>query len=332
MTSASVIIPVFNTAPFLRKSLDSLLAQTHEDFQAICIDDGSTDDSLEILREYESKDSRISVVTKKNTGVADTRNLGLSLARGEYVYFLDADDWLDPALLSENISIANKQKCDVVMFGFREVTAESRVIATHAPFVSQNYQSRDQVSASLSAILRENRINPVWNKLYRRSSIMKSRVVFPSQRVGEDALFNYKAFSSFSSVSTNANVYYNYVVARPMSATSSKLLEIFDDNRELIPCMRQLFSSFHADDDGVINESIVNLTFLGHIHAAKVAVQGDGYSQFMKTIRRQNVGGLLALMDEHGLVRMKHKVKRLALRFPSLIYIYMRSRSPSSSP
>lgn len=326
MPSVSVIVPVYNTAPFMRRSLDSLLSQKHADFRAICIDDGSTDESLAILRDYESRDSRVNVFTKKNSGVSDTRNLGLSLAKGEYVYFFDPDDWLEPDLLSENVAMADVEGSDVVMFGFREVALDGRVLSTQGGGASAAYGDRKRIADSLAGILRRNRINPVWNKLYRRSSLLKAGASFPPQRVGEDALFNIRAFSCFSRMSVNAGVYYNYLHARPSSATNSRVLEIFKHNRKLVPEIRKMFDSFEADDDGFINEVIVNMSFIAHARAARAAALGEGYSDFLAVIEGEGLNQLLGLMDSHGLRGVKHRIKNFSMRFPFLIYLYERAK------
>ena len=91
----SFIIPVYNVEEYLGQCLDSVLAQSYEDFEAICIDDGSTDSSLNILKKYEKKDKRIKIISQKNQGVSVARNAGLDAARGEYISFVDSDDAID---------------------------------------------------------------------------------------------------------------------------------------------------------------------------------------------------------------------------------------------
>lgn len=103
----SIIIPIFNVAQYLPKCLGSVLAQTCADFEAVCVNDGSTDNSLEILEEYQKKDSRIKVVSQTNGGLSAARNTGLLHAQGDYVFFLDSDDWIEPdalKILSEKLS------------------------------------------------------------------------------------------------------------------------------------------------------------------------------------------------------------------------------------
>ena len=95
----SIVIPVYNTGKYLRRGLDSLLAQTCGDWEAVCIDDGSTDGSAAVLEEYAARDARFRVLRQENSGVSAARNRGIQEARGEWVTFLDADDWFSPELV-----------------------------------------------------------------------------------------------------------------------------------------------------------------------------------------------------------------------------------------
>lgn len=113
----SIIIPVYNVAPYLRECLDSVLAQICADWEAICVDDGSTDGGGAILDEYSAKDRRITVLHQKNAGVSSARNAGLEVARGEWVMFIDSDDYWDPMLLAKLSDKANSfPNADVVSF------------------------------------------------------------------------------------------------------------------------------------------------------------------------------------------------------------------------
>ena len=95
MVKISVIVPVYNVEKYLKKCLNSLINQTLNDIEIICVDDGSTDSSIEILKEFELKDDRIIVISQKNEGAATSRNKGINLAKGEYISFVDSDDWLE---------------------------------------------------------------------------------------------------------------------------------------------------------------------------------------------------------------------------------------------
>ena len=111
----SVIVPVYNVESYLSQCLDSIINQTFTDFELIAVNDGSTDSSLSILHDYSKRDSRIIVIDKPNTGVSDTRNLGLSNAQGEYVCFVDADDILSHTYLGDMYEIASRKHADMVL-------------------------------------------------------------------------------------------------------------------------------------------------------------------------------------------------------------------------
>ena len=102
MYKLSVIIPVYNVENYLRECLDSIINQTVKDIEIICVDDGSTDSSPDILKEYQNKDSRIRIITKENGGQASARNLGIKEAQGEYIVFIDSDDFIESEML-ENL-------------------------------------------------------------------------------------------------------------------------------------------------------------------------------------------------------------------------------------
>ena len=113
----SVIIPVYNTAEFLRQCLDSIVNQTLQDIEIICVDDGSTDASLDILHEYASNDSRITILTQQNKGAGVARNTGMQIAHGEYLAFFDSDDFFDLRLFEKVTRKADATNADIVLFG-----------------------------------------------------------------------------------------------------------------------------------------------------------------------------------------------------------------------
>ena len=112
----SVIIPVYNTEPWLKECLDSVLRQTMAGFEVICVDDGSTDRSGAILKDYAARDARFCVISQKNKGQSAARNAGINVARGTYIYFLDSDDYIEPDLLETACRELDKKKLDIVFF------------------------------------------------------------------------------------------------------------------------------------------------------------------------------------------------------------------------
>ena len=112
----SVIIPVYNVEQYLRECLDSVVNQTLKEIEIICVDDGSTDNSLEILKEYAKKDKRITVIVQKNLHAGVARNAGLTVAKGEYIHFLDSDDWLDKNTYEDLYNLIKSKNVSLVLF------------------------------------------------------------------------------------------------------------------------------------------------------------------------------------------------------------------------
>ena len=113
----SVIVPVYNVAEYLSRCVDSILAQSYENLQIILVDDGSTDDSGKICEEYAKKDARIQVIHQNNGGLSSARNAGLDLASGEYIGFVDSDDWIEPEMYAEMLARMEKYDAQLVCAG-----------------------------------------------------------------------------------------------------------------------------------------------------------------------------------------------------------------------
>ena len=120
MPKVSVIIPVYNVDQYLSQCLDSVVNQTLEDIEIICVDDGSTDNSLKILMEYAEKDSRVIVLRQQNKGAGVARNYGMNIAKGKYFSFLDSDDFFSETLLMDSVQKAEADDADIVVYRFEK--------------------------------------------------------------------------------------------------------------------------------------------------------------------------------------------------------------------
>ena len=142
MVKISIIIPTYNVEKYIGDCLDSIINQTFKDIEIICINDGSQDNTLKILKEYETKDSRIKVIDKKHKGVGAARNAGLDIAKGEYVQFIDSDDYLDFNALSELYGIAKEKNTDLIMF-----KSKNFINDPNEPF-EEKYNEMEQIPPS----------------------------------------------------------------------------------------------------------------------------------------------------------------------------------------
>ena len=179
----SVIIPVYNSESNLRQALDSVLSQKLSSMELICVDDGSTDNSLKILEEYAAKDCRVQVYTKKNQHAGVARNKGVQIATGKYVAFLDADDFFMPNALCTLLEKAKKYKLDMVKGSFEYLDSIS----------GQRYQTLESVNCSVSRWDRKrvlsfadrpkrllNVFDVPWNGIYRRDFLNQNKICFNS--------------------------------------------------------------------------------------------------------------------------------------------------------
>ena len=186
----SIIIPVYNVASYLRECLDSVLAQTFTDWEAICIDDGSTDGSGAILDEYAVRDARFRVIHQKNAGVSVARNAALDVAKGEWICFVDADDWISATWYSHFAELTDQYpQVDVAMCNSTKV--DSRGERTrHHPELSGIVTCTEDVLARVWDDKLLSVVALVWDKVFRRSVIVQNRIRFvegiPN---GEDTFF-----------------------------------------------------------------------------------------------------------------------------------------------
>ena len=134
----SVIIPVYNVQDFLAKCIESVINQTINDIQIILVDDGATDNSGQICDEYAKKDKRITVIHKQNQGLGFARNTGLDVANGDYIFFLDSDDWILPYSIKELYEIAKQNNADIVCYNFFKVYDRNQNEFNTWQFITKN--------------------------------------------------------------------------------------------------------------------------------------------------------------------------------------------------
>lgn len=192
--TVSVIVPVYNAADYLAECLDSLLEQTLKEIEIICIDDGSTDSSLEILRSYEQRDSRVAVLKQNNAGPGAARNNGIEAARGEYLYFLDADDFCHAEFLEKALQVAKNYDADVVACRFNFFNQQVRVeISPSWTLRSDLYPAGAFDWTANPDALFATFHNYPWNKVFRAEFIKDNSIRFQEIYLTEDFLFSAKA-------------------------------------------------------------------------------------------------------------------------------------------
>ena len=178
----SVIIPVYNTAQYLPRCLDSIIANEYKNLEIICINDGGIDNSLSILQEYEEKDNRIIVVDVPNGGVSKARNLGLDIATGDYICFVDSDDWIHKDFFNVLFLFAEQEDVDII-------ACRHRITNAYSDDEEINYNTLKTKLYKGNALENHNIKSYIWGRLFKRSIIGNIR--FENEvRISEDTLFN----------------------------------------------------------------------------------------------------------------------------------------------
>jgi glycosyltransferase involved in cell wall biosynthesis len=187
----SVIIPVYNAESFIALCIESLLCQTLRNCEFICINDGSRDNSQRIIEHYKKMDNRIQLINQHNQGVSSARNTGLKLASGEYVSFVDADDYIEKDMYEKLYSVSAEGNYDIALSNFESEVDEHLVITTY-PFPMNTCLKTGYIQENvLPYFLKSDNLNTVCNKLYKNKIIKQNNLSFPEGvALGEDGLFN----------------------------------------------------------------------------------------------------------------------------------------------
>ena len=183
----SVIIPVYNTAQYLSRCLNSVINNTYTNLEIICVNDGSTDNSLEILNSYAARDQRISVINKKNGGVSKARNVAMEQATGEFIAFIDSDDWVHPQYFEAFMTVANAKRADVVICEPQIVHSLDDV--QQSKFSCFHLLNKSE-SLSLELTMHNSNLKAhIWGRVYRRTLLKHTRFDI-NMKYREDTAFN----------------------------------------------------------------------------------------------------------------------------------------------
>ncbi|MBM6937446.1 glycosyltransferase family 2 protein [Pseudoflavonifractor phocaeensis] len=275
----SVIVPVYNAEQYLPQCLDSLLQQTYQDLEIICVDDGSTDASGEVLRRYTEKDRRVSAFFQRNMGVSQARNLALRHATGEYLMFVDGDDWLELNTCQSAVEAMERTRADVVMWTYiREYGSHRQVkhIFDEEELLFDGEGCRELHRRMIGLVGRElahpetaDALCTLWGKLYRRSIIADHDIRVPDIRyfgTYEDGLFNLNAFAFVQKAVFLNRPFYHYRRDNSASITQSFKKDLFQKQQVLFDYMSDYIKSHPELPDGqeaLSNRIALSLISLG---------------------------------------------------------------------
>jgi glycosyltransferase involved in cell wall biosynthesis len=206
--AVSIVIPVYNGERYLEQCLESVCNQTLKNIEIIAVNDGSTDSSRDILQEYRQRYSNLIIIDQEKAGASAARNKGMECAKGDYIGFVDADDWIDPMMFEEMYSSATKENADIAVCCVRRCSNQKKASGGMDLFFFEQYREgfhwRDVINKipSLRAYS--------YNKIYRRNLLTENRITFPDIRIHTDNLFMYASVTAADKIVCINKAFYNY--------------------------------------------------------------------------------------------------------------------------
>ncbi|SHI09057.1 Glycosyl transferase family 2 [Clostridium collagenovorans DSM 3089] len=241
-TLITVIIPVYNAEKYLGRGIDSVLKQTYENFELILVNDGSKDSSLEVCNKYVEKDSRVRVISQKNSGVSVARNTGIKAASGKYLTFIDSDDYIELDFLEKSMKYVEEVGAEFYIGGyFEDIYTDDKLISTSKSMGPGDVETVDTLIHNVFNGYPVECIQTCWGKLYLKDIIDKNNIKFAHDiNMGEDQIFNYQYLLQCNSVIFDDKCYYHYLRINEGSLTCRYYNNIYEMSREIARALYNL--------------------------------------------------------------------------------------------
>lgn len=316
----SIIIPIYNCERFLQKCLETILNQKYENIEVILVDDGSTDNSLEICKQYEKIYSKVKVIEKENGGVSSARNAGLLESTGEFVLFVDGDDYIEKDCISKCMDIIIKNNIDIIKFGFVKELSEkitkkySFSVELNKKIIKSEYKKK-----LYPYVFSTNDFCNTTNAIIKKSIIKDT--IFPLNRlIGEDFLFFFQCLNNSESVYFINEPYYHYIV-NTESAThkfdeeksAAKLSDSIYINTEI---QKILSDKNYNDYSSYIKKCDINI-----YSNIQVCILNNNYKKFCAYIDRINNDVFLKEKIIEFFPRLSKKVQMLLSKNKKIFYL-----------
>lgn len=203
----SIIVPIYEVEKYLSKCINSIVKQTYTNLEIILVDDGSPDNCPDICDEWGQRDARIRIIHKKNGGLSDARNAGIALANGEYISFVDGDDWLKPEFLEILFALLERENADIAEGGVSYFNEEGKCIRERC--YSEKIKALNKIDALRALVKDEGLYQTVWNKLYRRKVL--EGIPFKKGKYNEDDFWTYQIFDRAEKLVVTSDKLYCYL-------------------------------------------------------------------------------------------------------------------------
>ena len=245
----SIIIPVYNAQTHLERCIDSVLKQDFENFELLLMNDGSTDSSGGICDEYATRDDRIKVFHKENSGVSDTRNQAIKYAKGEYIQFIDSDDWITPDATDLLVRMADTYQCEMVITDFYRVIGEK--VSQKGNINEDGVLTKEEFAIEMMDNPADFYYGVLWNKLYRRDIILDHQIYMEKDISWcEDFIFNMDYIRHVKNVyALHVPIYYYVKTPGSLVAQGTSILKTIQMKRMVFKCYKEFYKEMFDEDD-----------------------------------------------------------------------------------
>ena len=251
----SVVVPIYNVQPYLEKCIETIINQTYKNLEIILVDDGSTDNSGKIADEYAKKDERIIIIHKKNGGLSDARNAGMKIANGDYICFIDSDDYVELDMIEQAINMITAQKLDVVIWGFyidyednygKLIKRDKKVLNRKVVKINK---INDEIELNLNFL---NHLGYAWNKLYDLQFLKEYKFEFEKGlSLIEDGEFNRRIFQKVKKFGIIDKAFNHYMQRNRETLGNKKYDNVLELNIKIGRNTREMLQAWD------LNENIV---------------------------------------------------------------------------
>lgn len=320
MPKLSVVVPVYNAKEYLLRCTDSILNQTFKDLELILVDDCSKDDSFKLCQKIAKSDKRVTAYKREqNGGIFAARNTGIELAKGEFITFVDNDDWLDLDMYEKLFSAAEKQNTDFVSCGFKEIIGEKIIAHSHK---EDGFYTREQIRNKLIYMLvGEQKIScAVWKSLFKKKILNENQIRFMPSRVKDDFYFVIEYLLCCQSAEYISGDYYNYLIR-----DESTIHILGQDNKEdSFNNPEKIYDIFYRHN--CLNRQFYNALGLEYVTSILRLIKWCDFPEFKKLMNDKRFRKHMMFRNANKL-SLKSKFLYLSVKLHSYRMIYYRVKA-----
>lgn len=292
MSRLSVIVPVYNVEKLLIPCLDSIMQQLVDELELICVNDGSTDHSLDVLKDYRTQHQsdagrNIVILDQKNGGPSKARNTGLEHATGDYIGFVDSDDYVEPEMYRELLAIAECKNLDVVLCGILNCYPDGRNLPAEKKAPTDCLLGRKEILEYICpTLMREDVFGGPCNRIYRRAFLNENHIRMPENLgYGEDAVFQMQVFDALETTWIDSRTFYHYL-HREGSQSSAKPCRFFNTLEPLYKIRCQYGRKWSIPDSDIANYFVCCsiMDMIATVYSKNV----EGKKTYLKTLYHNN--------------------------------------------